>query len=371
MSDKSDQYLNHLKVEITAIEAAARAAADDLKAQVAAKDKQIAELSKPAPEPAQPTTPPVTPPAASDPQYKNTITLDASNASGKSIGGNTLVLIANGDVLLAKPININGSNVCVRGIGPKSRLVDNDPATANDDLKCLIGTAAVSNIVIENLRFYSPDGNINHQANGVNVSGKNVTIRNCKFDACLNGVLATSKCDTVNIADNEFHSSYGVYVQGANVTIDSNNANQCVHAFVRTNGFKNLTIINNTLVGNPDATKTEPSRITIQKGDGFRIEGNTLTNTSISAYPLSSGTALRGEKTVANVQAARTKNGKILNNTIKGEGGIVIGNRTENVTYVGQPEPKVATNPETLDCEGTMIPVVPAKGVTVNGKVVA
>jgi hypothetical protein len=377
MSVKSDQYLNHVRVEIDAIESAAEAVIKDLRAQIVQRDARIKELenvppivTNPLPEPV-PTIPEPTPSQA----YTYHVEIDPAKAveQFKALKPSTLVIIPNRDIELTREAcNILVSNVCVRGSGPDSRFVDKDPAPNNDDIKCCIGIGAVSNVIIENLRFYSPDGDINKQANGVNVSGKNVTIRNCQFEACLNGVLATSKCNGVTITFNVFKSAYGIYVQGAKVAIAHNTADKCIHAFVRTNGFNSLIIDDNDLIGDlSQHPRHEPSRITIQKGDGCAITNNRLTNTSISVYPLSSGTALSGEKTVANVQAARTKNVTIADNTITGKGGVKIGNRTENIVYSGQPEPKVTTEPETLDCDGTKIPVVAAKNVTINGKVVA
>jgi hypothetical protein len=287
------------------------------------------------------------------------------------------VIVPNGDVPLKKALRVAVGHVWIVGAGPQSRLIDDDLAPGDDGLRCCIGVSAVDEVYIEGLRFRSPDGSIDKRANGINWSGKSGCVMGCTFERCLHGILLEEKSRGVGIAENHFLGgcAYGVYVNGPNARILRNVFDQVIHAAVRTGGFRDLSVFENICNGDPEgAGRTEPSRITIQEGDGAVVQGNRLTNTSISIFPLDTNTGLAGKKgDVQAFAAARTRNVRCEGNTIKGKGGVEIGQRAENVVYVGEPEPDVGKKDKVVNYgqPPRAITLVAAKNVTVNGKKVA
>lgn len=367
------------------------AAASALNSRAETAEKRVAELeAKLAAEqpPAPASSPTPTPPAAPDDGYDDdgyaTIAVDPTNFLDKlnNARSKTQFVFADGDYPLTKSLILKCSDIeLVARKAGKAKFLDADPAANDTQARAAFEIySGINNITVDGFVFDSPDA-WGKQMNGVNVSGDNVVIRNCDFRRIYQGVYITSKAKDVDVTDCRFASAYGVYVTGTDVLVSECVADKCSLAFIRAAGFKNLAIDCNKIVGDAQATKSEPSHVTIQKGDSCAIANNVFIDTGISVRPLTNVNGLRDEKTVAAFKMVRTSNVKIFGNIMNGlRSKVLIGARTENVDYKGD-ESRVKlelkdkiiadASVSTIVPIGTIIDLPPASGVWINGRKVA
>lgn len=327
--------------------------------------------------PPPPTTPPpVEPQTPSEPETPTgytTIEVNPSNYESLILSAKprTVFIFADGEYRRQAALNLKCSGLYLKAKNVGRAIFVDADTTPNDGARCAIGIGSLDRITIEGLTFDSPDGELRHRFNGINVSGRATWIRDCDFRRCYQGVYVTDKADGTLIEGCTFASAYGVYARGRDTQIESCKFNKCVYAGVRVNEVVALGVHDSHFIGDPGAATSEPSRITIQKADGVIVAENILVDTSISVGPLANCDGLRGEGSLAAFLAARTKNVLIEDNALNGKGDVTIGARTETIHYVGDESRLKKEFTKTIVCDGQTIVLPAAKDVWVNGGKVA
>jgi hypothetical protein len=336
MSERIDQHINHIRVEVENLEktiAAKSALVTQAEATIVAQQQTISELKVKLGENPPPTEPPAEPSPALPPGFGPVISVTQATIAAdlKKVRDDAKLLFpAGGTIRLPFGVTIVHDRVTVDTYGG----TDQCTLIGDGEISVIFGVSGTADSTkVRNLHFTSNDPR-GSRPFAVFVSGTNTLFDNC---SCSNvkqffGNKSSARntkvrnCKNLKARDIEQHWFYD---NGRGTVLEENTINAPTMAGYRCNNSKNGTLRNNTFIGGP----AQEARISIQKGDGFVVEGNTIKDTHIGNSTLGGKDAyLQDGK--EGMLAARTLNVKWLNNVCENV-KLIVGTRTENTTISG------------------------------------
>jgi hypothetical protein len=350
MSDKVNQHLDGIRDEVATLESALKAEADHASAAEATIVKQqaiISELKAKLNETSQPPLPteePAPPPPPASGRFQIKVAQATIAADLKRVRDDTDLLFPAGEtVKLPFGINIVADRVTLDTYGGTAKAT----LVGDGDISVIISIGGTADgTKVRNLHLTSNDkgADIPNAVfnSGTNTTFEYVSVHNVKY--FINNKASARNLKVLHCSNTQPGGvkEHWCYDNGRGTLIEDCDIRTPLYASYRCNNVNRVVLRNNNIEGGPN----QEGRITIQKGDGFLVEGNTIRDTHIGNGPLGGKDAFLQEGQ-AGMLAARTLNTVWKNNKCQNV-KLIVGNRSENTTIEGNTGLTVVVEKDTV-----------------------